>query len=57
MSIVQMRQFRTLAEEGLFLLKEETPDNRRRLEEMHFTFTYFEEGLSNLLEQFKEKER
>ena len=47
------KTLRTLAEQGLQLLKGETPERRRRLEEMHSLMAFFEQELPALVDRWR----
>src|SRR4029077_21006680 len=47
------KKLRTLAERGLELLKEKSPEQRRRLEEMRSLMAFFEQELPALIERWR----
>jgi DNA-binding transcriptional regulator GbsR (MarR family) len=47
------KRLRTLAERGLDLLKEKSPEQRRRLEEMHSLMAFFEQELPALIDRWR----
>ena len=47
------KRLRTLAERGLELLKEEPPERRRRLQEMHSLMAFFEQELPALVDRWR----
>ena len=47
------KRLRTLAERGLDLLKEKSPEQRRRLEEMHSLMAFFEQQLPALIDRWR----
>jgi DNA-binding transcriptional regulator GbsR (MarR family) len=49
--------FRQLADQGLALLSEQTPEQRRRLEEMRDMYAFFEYEVPRLLERWEQERR
>jgi DNA-binding transcriptional regulator GbsR (MarR family) len=47
------KRLRTLAERGLDLLKEKSPEQRRRLDEMHSLMAFFEQELPTLIDRWR----
>ena len=47
--------FRQLAERGLHLLEDKSPENRQRLLEAHALYTFFEGELSQLFERWQQQ--
>lgn len=47
------KRLRTLAERGLELLKDEPPERRRRLEELHSLMAFFERELPALIDDWR----
>jgi DNA-binding transcriptional regulator GbsR (MarR family) len=52
----EIRMYREMAQRGLALMKDESPDRRRRLEEMRDRYSFLEKALPAAMERYEKKQ-